>query len=291
MAEETDLEQLKDIAHRKHSRNMLYFQRLEQLMKVVLSRCPIAFYASEAETALQRRADWVRGKTLGWLIDEFVESVYAPERESAEPIEELKEIQLQIMFRIGDGAFYESRKAALNHILQDRNHLAHHFLPQVWKWNSLEQGQNVIRYLDEQFDRIRPEVERMELVVAKMVDLLRRCGQHLQAEETQQELERQFLIQTPIVILMAWAALTHGGNDGWLPLHKAIQAIKAIGPQETASLQNRHGYRTLKQLLTATRMFEFSEEPTPKGKRLIFRLTPDARAEMMQETSLPEPSV
>jgi hypothetical protein len=47
-------------------------------------------------------------------------------------------------------------------------------------------------------------------------------------------------------------------------------------PEEMAGLYKKHGYKTLKELMVATELFDMSEESTERGGvRVLYRLKPE----------------
>ncbi len=62
----------------------------------------------------------------------------------------------------------------------------------------------------------------------------------------------------------------------WTVMDTAAQLVRQHAPEEMVGLKKKHGYKTLKELMVATELFDMSEESTERGGvRVLYRLKPE----------------
>jgi len=154
--------ELRDIAFRKIGRNVVNLQRFERMLKIIIVRSNVQGYASQLAKIHQDRTKETSHKTLGSLVREFLNTVYATEDPfNSDPPDELKEIWMSQVFRIQSNA--ESISKRENELLQaveERNLLIHHWLAEV-DFESVDECQKLISRLDAQDDRLTPHYESL----------------------------------------------------------------------------------------------------------------------------------
>ena len=111
---ETELEQLKDEIFRKIGKNIVLFQQLEQILKFLVANAEVSAYANEFEATIKQQTMSVRDKTMGMVVNQFLNSpIWEPEQIPDTP-DELKETRISFGFTIScDETSYEERKKLL----------------------------------------------------------------------------------------------------------------------------------------------------------------------------------
>jgi hypothetical protein len=111
-------------------------------------------------------------------------------------------------------------------------------------------------------------------VIAEALERGRKqLASYLSSDEGRRQLERGYLRQSTLAMLLRDIADQMAHSDGWTLLNLAVQLVREHAPQDLVMLRENYGYKTLKSFMLATELFEFSEEATPKGGvRVLYRL-------------------
>jgi len=267
---------MRDEVFRKIGRNLLNFQKIELMLKHLITYGRMSGYMSELKKNKERRAATVHKQTMGNLIGQFIENTLLGLDDSPQSTTEHKEPYLSFSFAVNaDADFYESKRQALKSLVNDRNDLIHHLLPR-FNLNSIESCLEIEQYLDQQRERLIPEYDHLKSFIESLIS----HADFLNSEEGKKQVVKQFelsfLQQSPIVALLLNVSTQQPRSDGWSLLNVAGQQIRLILPEEMGQLKNSWGYKTLKELILASEFFEIIEEPTEKGGiRVLYRPKPE----------------
>ncbi|MEP5764959.1 MAG: hypothetical protein ABJ308_10200 [Halieaceae bacterium] len=160
-----------DEALRKIGRNVLNIQRMEAMLKFLVSRSNIEGKASELRSNQEKAVAAVTRQTMGNLVKSFVGSVYATPSEIEDEADvEIDEVWIRLSFRIeADSAHIEQRQAELNALVEERNKLIHQLLGE-FDQTSIESCRKLGELLDEQAERVRPEYEKLKSLILVLND-------------------------------------------------------------------------------------------------------------------------
>lgn len=213
---------------------------------------------------------------MGQVAGQLLENIFSvPEETTNEPTE-LKEawFSYRHTFRC-DEDDYEERKNTLASIVAERNNLIHHLGPK-WDSNSFESGTEIEQYLDQQREKILPELEFLKAHIKDMQETKKACVEFILSDEGTKFFDLSFLRQSQLVAWLFKFAQQRARSDGWVALSRAVNFTRQLVPKELANLEKRYGYKKLKELILATEYFDISEEPTDKGGiRVLYRIKPD----------------
>lgn len=181
-----DLKTSVDEVLRKIGRNMLLFQQLEGLLKYVISRQSLSGYADQLEQKQAKRVASTEKQTLGMLVGQYTEEILGPESEDSDVHpEEVTEPYISLNFRMGHNeAFYIETKQALTKLVDDRNELVHHLLPQL-DTSSIESCEMIGKKLDAQAETIRQAIRHMQSIAKGMAESKKKMATFLQSPEGQ----------------------------------------------------------------------------------------------------------
>lgn len=290
----TELGNLKNEVLRKVGRNLMIFQQMEAMLKLLLGNGVIEGYASELESRAAKRAAEADRKTMGQLVGQFFENHFADGAGEAKAPEELREPWFSFGWSVAlnDATAYEQHKAAFADVVSERNELAHHCFSR-YDWLSNERLGDAEQYLDRQRERIAPEWERLKGFMKANEDSRR----YLASEEVQGQLELALFRHSRLVILLGQIAQQvpqqTGRDDGCVPLDTAGQLLRLHAADEYAHMRERYGYKSLKSLIVAAGVFDIVDEPTVKGGvRVLYRIRPAWTLEIGEPSSdaeTPEP--
>lgn len=151
---------------RKIGRNVLLFQRMELMLKFLIPRASLSGNKSSLKENLDQASAVVSKQTVGNLLKPFLDSVYGENV----PLEDMPG-EVQIAFSLRIKASEEERichQQALEHLVEQRNDLIHHRLAHL-KQDSTESCIALGKELDEQFELLRPEYERLRSLGSALI--------------------------------------------------------------------------------------------------------------------------
>jgi hypothetical protein len=147
----------------------------------------------------------------------------------------------------------------------NRNILVHNSLPNWDYLNSIEGCESACKDLDHQYDNhIKPTFHSLKAYTEMLQE-----GFQEGIKELVDKLKHDSLVNSSLIYLLSEIAGQKVRPDGWISLDVAISTIKKQSPEELNSLEQKFGFKKLKDLMKATNLFEFSDESTKKGGRRI----------------------
>jgi hypothetical protein len=278
MGLDDDLEKAKNEVLRKIGRNMLLFQQVEHMLKYLIANAQFSGGIGAIKANKEQRAGSVKKQTMGVLAGQYLDEIHLGRDENNDNREELKGAYMSFSFKVEcDSAYYESRKQAMASIVDDRNDLIHHLLPKFDPL-SIESCMEVDRYLDQQREKLLPELDLLRNKVESLQEGMKNIAEFLTSKEGKEFFISSFPRKSPVVSLLEDIATQKARTDGWVPLSIAGQIIKQHAPDEISALHEKYGSKTMKALVLATELFELCEETTDGGGiRVLYRLKSDAR--------------
>jgi hypothetical protein len=273
---EQALIKVRDEVLRKVGRNLVNFQKIEQLLKSVILSSRISGYASALEKSHQQKSEEIHSQPMGTLVKKFFEHIYPNDSESTTSDNEITEPYLSFSLSFStDEAYIESKRRTLRSLVDERNHLVHHLLLKL-DLLSIESCNEMGEFLDEQRERQKEEHEHLRELLKNICDAWNEFSAFHASDEGQKAIELSWLQQSPVVSVLFELSTSLARPDGWALLHSAAQQIQSILPNEVAKLKKQYGYKTLNEILVASELFELESEPTNKGGvRLLYRVKPE----------------
>ena len=158
-----ELSELAKTALQKIGWNVLCFQRMEWMLKILVGNADVSGSADEIEEQqIKKQADAVSRDTMGQLSGKLSETVYGEDVEPELP-EGLEGPRFATRFRVGSDApkLAQKWKADLKAVIEDRNDLIHHQLHSI-KLECDDSCRELIDQLDEQYRKLQPVLEWLE---------------------------------------------------------------------------------------------------------------------------------
>ena len=264
----------KEELHRKLGRNMLLFQQMEQMLKFLVANGRFSGNIHTLKAKIEKQRTDVKKRTMGQLVGDFLENTYSEFEDSGDRDEsELPHFSFD--FRIhADETYYETKKTTLASIVAERNDLIHQLLPR-YRFQSDENFIECGKDLDDQYERLKPEIKEMEALVESFIKSRKELAEYLQSDDYVRDSRLADIRQNPVIIWLGQIAREAGRKDGWALLSVAGKILKTERPEEVSSCLKLCGVKTLKGILLASEIFELKEEPTSSGGiRLLYRLSP-----------------
>lgn len=266
-------QKLQDEVLRKVGRNLLIFQQIEGLLKMILGNSKVQGYARELALKQEQRINGIQTDMMGQLIKQYFDEILASSDEEPQGPRDLAEPWLSSSFKItGDVAFAETQLEAFEMMREERNQLVHHFLP-YWQTDSPENLIFASDYLDEQREKILPVWEHLKSVAETMQHARQMQASYIASDEFTQQLELLWLQKSQLIQLFCDIATQIGRSDGWACLAQAGKLAHMQLADDVAHMKARYGHHSFKKLLIASKLFEIWDKALPQGgSRTFYRV-------------------
>lgn len=266
----------RDEVLRKIGRNLVNFQKIEQLLKGVILSSRMSGYTSALEKSHQQKSEEIHSQPMGTLVKKFFEHIYPDDSESTTSDSQISEPYLSFSLSFNtDAAYIETKKETLKSLVDERNHLVHHLLLKL-DLLSIESCLEMGTFLDEQRERQKEEHEHLHSLLKNISEAWAKFSAFFASDERLKAIELAWLQQSPVISVLFDLSTSSARPDGWTLLSHAAQQIQSILPDELANLKKRNGYKTFNEILVASELFELKSESTKKGGiRLLYRVKPE----------------
>lgn len=271
--EQTAQQALGDQVLRKIGRNLLLFQQIESLLKLLLANYRVQTTADGLTADHERRQDKVQRQMMGLLVEQYVDDILSDAGEAPPEPTESALLSITTTFSInGDREFCESQRMNMKLMVDERNDLVHHFLPR-WRPDSLDHLTDAAIYLDKQREKILPVLEHLKSVSEPMRNARQIQAEFLASEECERHLEQLFLQDSSLITLLRDIASQIRRPDGWAYLAHAGRLARIHERDAVENMKERYGHCTLKKLLVASDLFDLFDERLPSGGfRTLYRV-------------------
>ena len=260
-------------------RNIVLFQQMEQLLKIVLPRATVSISSeTEIPSMMTGRCSAVERCTLGNLVNRFIDEVCDPEEsdleesdpEESDPEGDSDQVNLTTTLRL----IFETPEARdmkikrLNDLVDGRNRLVHHFFSR-FEVNSIRGWRSTHEDLEDQHQQILSEIGTLR----QLLDAKAKSDVLFAHPEIQRELVYGATREQLIEELRA-AAQESIDPDGWTSLKAAINRDDVVSLDVITELLKGYEIRTVTALLEAVGGFEIRHDKDQKGKaRTFYRVT------------------
>jgi hypothetical protein len=259
---------LSDEVLRNIGRNVLLFQQIEAMLKFLLANHCVNGTTADIVERKKQRSEQVQKQTMGTLVGQYSDDILSDAGEPTHEPEDVTQAWMSFTFTItGDIDFYESVRADMQQMVDERNKLIHHFLPR-WQPDSVEHLTSAALYLEQQREKVLPILEHLKSVTESM----QKTHRMMASDEIACQFELLFLQHSPLVALLLDIASQKGRTDGWTYLAHAGRLAHIHESDAVMHMKERYGHSTLKRLLIASELFDVRDEPLPNGGfRTIYR--------------------
>jgi hypothetical protein len=152
----SELSRRREEVFREIGRNVVMFQDIERMMKILLNRGKFIATASQLKEWKDKPPAPYARRMLGELIEPLMENHLSPAVPGGPSLPESKEITIGFEFRVelneGQSADFKRR---LEEMVAKRNHLIHHLLEWL-RLDTVETCQAAVQRLQQQRDETEP---------------------------------------------------------------------------------------------------------------------------------------
>ena len=167
-----DLKLLEQEAQRKIGRNIMNFQRIEFMIKHLVSRSQVQGTMTDFEDNLAKQEQDIHSKSLGLLARDLFKTVYTEREPVDQPNESIGPwISFTFHSKVNDSAL-KKFKLELEKLINQRNELIHHRLHSV-KIDSPDSWRELIAFLDQQREDITPLYNWLQSLGLSMREMAR----------------------------------------------------------------------------------------------------------------------
>ncbi len=191
------VEAARDDVLRKIGRNLVNFQKLEPMLKALNAQQSISGSLSELHALATNARRAVAKKTMGPLVEAFVNSVFSATPEAREHAA-VKEVAVSFSFRIeANEAIAKERKKALRAVVAERNRLVHRWLAEFDPY-SKDSCLRLSAELDAQHARVTPELEALKSIFTAFKDLRTGLVCYLASDEVLNAISRESVAEPDV---------------------------------------------------------------------------------------------
>lgn len=268
MDKDNELAESKSRTYQLIGRNVLLFQQMEHLLKIILPRSTVSISPDTDISALkdQRYAE-VEKCSLGTLVNRFIDEVCDPNElpttDHSDRVGARTTFRLNFETPEGGEALFQRLKA----LVKGRNDLVHHFLLQI-DAKTVESWCATHEALEEQYRLTLAEIK----VLQQLVESLDMTHAFFASPEGQRE-----LVYGPIRERLIEKLRTEAGRssdpDGWTSIRAAIRSDGEVASDHITKLLDTYEIPTVSAFLLAVSGFEICHEKDSKGKiRTYYRV-------------------
>jgi hypothetical protein len=246
-------------------RNLLLFQQIEGLLKLLLSCHKAGGTPVDFKERQQKQIDTITRKMFGHLVDKYGTEVLKDAGIEV-PEDESPADWITFTFQIsGDTEFVEAMRRDMKLVTEQRNALVHGFLPR-WLPDSVEKLEETLTYLDTQREKVLPMHGHLQTMANHIQESQKKLIEFVSSDEYQKQSELMWLQASPLVLFLRDVASQIHRKDGWSYLAHAGKLANKELPEDVKCLNESYGFNTLKKLLIESEMFDVFDEPLSEGQ-------------------------
>lgn len=271
---------------RKVGRNLYIFQQIEALLKHLNVITNLHGPVSKIQAITERKVKESYTSNMGPLVKNLIENIYTTaekikaEESSSDTLGDIKEVHFRTRFNIETTSDYiATKEKTLKALVDERNKLVHHLFTDI-KHDSIDRFVDIDSFLDEQRERIVAEHEYWRVIVKEFAETAKAHDDFIQSTEGKHFLDLIVIQQSKLVQKLAELSINCSERDGWIPFAKAGNEIKNDCSESLDKLNKQFGFKTLKDILIASELFDLKSEQTDKGGQRWFYKLKDDTGEM-----------
>lgn len=192
----TELDDLQDEVLRGIGRNVLNLQKMEGMLKFIVSStgefgstADLAQPALDLEKSIKNRICATKRLPMGRLVEDLSKTLKTAEVDQGEPNNSEIGFGIKVSFSFEDEDFTNELSQALREIVVERNSLIHKKLIS-FDHKSVKGCRELIRELDEQRARIRPQYEALTAICLSLRDYFKQLKDYVDSESFADDLKR-----------------------------------------------------------------------------------------------------
>lgn len=268
-----ELENAINQVYQKVGRNVVFFHKLEVMLKRITATSQISGYVSEVEQKAQKQIESINKQTLGQVAGLFIENNASGDDIDLGP-DNPKEPWINIGHKYSGERAEEDARVTMA-LVEERNKLIHQF-DQICDLTTLARCEQAGKFLDHQYDRINKELRHLDSYMQAAQVGARLCLTLMASDAFRQRDQICDLQKRPSLMLLGKLSIELKREDGWAVVQKAASHLEQEASAEIQELKKKYHCKSLKELMLTAHVFDFLEETTKKGGiRLLYRVKPE----------------
>lgn len=191
-----ELDELQDEVLRCIGRNVLTLQKMEGFLKFIVSSTgkfesarDMTQSPKELERSIRRRQKAINRFSMGRLVENLSKTLQFDEADMGEVENSGNDFSIEVSFCIEDKDFTDELNQALREIVKERNYLIHKRLIS-FDPKSIEGCRDLLRELDDQRARIKPQYEALSAIFLSLRDYFKQLKDYADSESFADDLKR-----------------------------------------------------------------------------------------------------
>ena len=272
------LETARNECLRRIGRNMVMFQRVEQLLKFLLANSSLEGYERDLESKQAKKASTISTMTMGQLSNEYFNSIFDTSEIELPPHEDPSQAYLSFKYSVQRSEEeIDAEKQYFADLVKERNELAHHLLPK-YDPTSMQSIEELSESLEQQRERFFPALKNLTRLCEAHQKARQQMSDFFQSDECRKYIVEGILPgETRLDKLLRDTASFSTRDDGWSSLSLAGQFIKNQPEdifEKVCEEQALSKLPALKTLIELSSIFELKSQPTKNGSIWLFRPKP-----------------
>jgi hypothetical protein len=264
---------------RRVGKSIYLYQEIEKRIKFLNVALNLELSGTSQEgwsEQLAKQQDALSVKTMGTLMRSLLEKLYFSSEDQTEvqPLSNPTSNELIMRRRFSlqtTAAYIHERKQMIEAFVEDRNHLVHHFFESV-NFANVVMLEQMAKDLDTQHQKIDDEIKHLNQIIKLLNESSNAESEWWNSEEGTKQLDIIRLQNSTPIHFLEWHPASNADPNGWSVFQSACTELKNKHQIEVERFFNSFPYKSLQAAAIASGLFEFLEEATPKGQRLLYRL-------------------
>jgi hypothetical protein len=260
-------------------KNIYLYQEVEKRIKLISAGISVELTGTEKDwrEQLVNHHEAFSKKTMGLLMKDLLEKLYfSPETHDDQTAQSAKsdtsnEAKWRFKFSLQTTAEYiRQRGKTLEAFVEERNRLVHHYFEKV-NFADVSMLESMFKELEDQHQVIHAEIKSLNEIILFIQESAQAHSQWWESEDGQKQWEIVRLQNSIPICFLERYSVTYAKEVGWSKFQAACSELKNNYPNEVDSFFKNFPFETLQSAATASGLFEFKEEKTAKGERLLYR--------------------
>lgn len=278
MLMDEQLETARNECLRRIGRNIVMFQRMEQLLKFLLTNSSLKGYAEELEDKKAQKEATISKMTMGQLTNEYFKTIFDTSETELPPDDDPSRDYISFKYsRTRSNEAIDAEKQYFTELVKERNELAHHLLPE-YDPTCLNSIEKLSESLEKQRERFLPALKNLTSLCEAHLKARQQLSEYLKSEEGKRLIAEGILPgETRLDKLLRDAASFSAKEDGWSSLSLAGQFIKSQPTDVIQKVCAEMGFSELpgmKALIEQSSVFELICQPVKNGHVWLYRPKP-----------------
>lgn len=269
---DTELTVLRDKVFRGVGKSIFLYQQIERQIKVLNASITLELTGPQSgwPEQLAKHQSFFNKQTMGTLMRWLLEGLYFTSEEQIKP-QVTNEMKLRWRFSLETTAEYvQQRRATIDAFVDDRNRLVHHYFENI-NFADAAMLTGMINELEAQHEKINEEINNLNQIVQLLSESSQVESEWWASDEGKRQWEIIRLQNSTPIYFLEWYSGSKSDKGGWAVFQTACDALMKQSMEEVNSFFNTFQFESLQSAATASELFEFAEEKTTDGERLLYR--------------------